>query len=284
MESDNLLIEDGKYTFQSKKRRTLLILIIVIILVIAIGLTLFFVLRSNSDDSNKQDELPFKKVIKEDSCIHLVPKSGKYDYIFIFMHGLFGKGEEYVETFNKKDGPIPENFKIILPTAHSVYVSRLEFNTTSWFDLKGINNDVIKEKDMDFDDMEISGNLIKHLINEEVKNVNNDYSKIFIGGFSQGACMSYHIGLSFEHTLGGLLNFCGIPVTKTQIYENRENLNILTIAGGKDIYFPLDYFENQTYTVLQNFTNLTIIPFPNEEHAVTKVGLDEVKKYIKSWL
>ena len=52
----------------------------------------------------------------------------------------------------------------------------------------------------------------------------------------------------------------------------------------KDIYFPLDYFENQTYTVLQNFTNLKIIPFPNEEHAVTKVGLDEVKKYIKSWL
>jgi hypothetical protein len=143
MESDNLLIEDGKYTFQSKKRRTLLILIIVIILVIAIGLTLFFVLRSNSDDSNEQDELPFKKVIKEDSFIHLVPKSGKYDYIFIFMHGLFGKGEDYVETFNKKDGPIPENFKIILPGAKLEYVTRIGSNISSWFDALGNDGDVI---------------------------------------------------------------------------------------------------------------------------------------------
>ena len=57
--------------------------------------------------------------------------------------------------------------------------------------------------------------------------------------------MSYHIGLSIEFTLGGIVCFCGIPVSKTQIREKRDKeLNILTIAGGKDIYFPLDYLKN----------------------------------------
>ena len=135
---------------------------------------------------------------------------------------------------------------------------------------------------MVFEDMEKSGDRIKQLIKDEVKNVNNDYSKIFVGGFSQGACMSFHIGLSFEYTLGGIVTFCGIPVSKTQIKENRGDLNILSIAGGKDIYFPLDYLKNQTYNILQNFTKLNFMPFENEEHAVTKVGLEEVKKYIKS--
>ena len=281
METDleSPIVEDNKFNLPTKKRRTLLIIISIILILLIIIIILFFVLRKDSD---KSEQSPFDKIVKENSEIHLIPKSGKYEYIFIFMHGLFGKPEEYLDTFNKKDGPIPDNFKIILPCAPEAYVTRLESNTTSWFDLLGINNDVIKEKDMVFEDMEKSGDRIKQLIKDEVKNVNNDYSKIFVGGFSQGACMSFHIGLSFEYTLGGIVTFCGIPVSKTQIKENRGDLNILSIAGGKDIYFPLDYLKNQTYNILQNFTKLNFMPFENEEHAVTKVGLEEVKKYIKS--
>ena len=80
-----------------------------------------------------------------------------------------------------------------MPCAPNVYVSRIKSNTTSWFDLTGINNDVIKEKDISFEDMEKSGNRIKQLIREEAQKLNNDFSKIFVGGFSQGAV--YHITL-----------------------------------------------------------------------------------------
>lgn len=73
-------------------------------------------------------------------------------------------------------------------------------------------------------------------------------------------------------------------MNNTQIRENREDLNILSIAGGKDIYFPLDYLTNRTNLILDNFKNLKLVPFENEEHAVTQVGLEEVKKFIKSLL
>lgn len=48
-----------------------------------------------------------------------------------------------------------------MPCAENVSVSRIEGNITSWFDLTGINNDVIKEKDMSFEDMGKSGDRIK---------------------------------------------------------------------------------------------------------------------------
>ena len=200
------------------------------------------------------------------------------------MHGMFGKPEEYIEIFNKKDGPIPENFKIILPGAKTEYVTRIGSNISSWFDVLGKDGDIIVESDIIFEDLNKSGDRIKQIIREEVINVNNDYRRIFIGGFSQGACLSFHVCLSFEYTLGGVVTFCGIPVSKTQIREKREELNILSIAGGKDIYFPLEYLIDRTNTILKDFKNLTIVPFKNEEHAVTSVGLNEVKKFINSLL
>ena len=126
---------------------------------------------------------------------------------------------------------------------------------------------------------------IKQIIEKEVKNVQNNYTRIFVGGFSQGACMSYHIGLSFEHTLGGIIPFCGIPINKTQIKEeNIEKLNIFGILGGEDIYINLNYALKQTFKVLANFKKLKIEIFKNEYHEVKEVELEYVKIFIKSLL
>ena len=238
--------------------------------------------KSSDESDQPSDESPFN-IIEEDSEIHLIPKSGKYDYILIFIHGLTGNSNENLDKFNKKDGPIPDNFKIILPCAPTAYVTRLDFNTTSWFDILGINNAPIYEEDIVFSDMEKNSERIKQIIENEVKNVQNNYTKIFVGGFSQGACMSYHIGLSFEHTLGGIIPFCGIPVSQTQIKENNiESLNIFSIFGGEDIYISLNYSVNQTLKVLSQFKKLKINIFKDEPHAVKDVELEYVKTFIKS--
>jgi len=91
------------------------------------------------------------------------------------------------------------------------------------------------------------------------------------------------VGLSFDFTLGGIVCFCGIPVSQTQIKKNRDKeLNILSIAGGKDIYFPIDYLKNQTKNILHNFTKLHLKEFLNEGHAVTESELKKMKKFIDS--
>ena len=298
MESNEKLFENNPEKISSdeikfkKINRVLILLIVLLIVAIVVLLILYFKKDSDSDSEKKSsdesdktsDESPFN-IIEEDLDTHLVPKSGKYDYVLIFMHGLTGNSTENLDKFNKKDGPIPDNFKIILPCAPTAFVTRLNFTTTSWFDVLGENMAPIYEKDMVVSDMEKNSERIKQIIEKEVKNVQNNYKRIFIGGFSQGACMSYHIGLSFEHTLGGIIPFCGIPVTQTQINEdNIENLNIFGIFGGQDIFIKLDYAVNQTLTVLANFTKLKIEIFKDEIHEVNEIELEYVKTFIKSLL
>ena len=268
---------------QNNKKKMIIVIVSLVLLVLGIGIILYLALKpSSKDEKSDDDKYPFEPKKIDDTETHLIPKSGKYDYIFIFMHGLFGNPEEYIETFNKKDGPIPDNFKIILPRASVEFVSRLNMSTTSWFDLEGNDGDVIVEEDMNVTDMDKSADRIEKIIENEVKNVNSNYSRVFIGGFSQGACMSFHIGLRFKYTLGGIVTFCGIPISKTQIKEGRENLNILSFIGGKDIYLPYNYTKPQYAKILKDFTNLKLKPYDDEEHAVAESELKEVPDFIKS--
>ena len=59
-------------------------------------------------------ESPFKRLIKNKNDIILMPKSGKYDYVYIFMHGLFTSSSKYVDFFDNGKSPIPSNFKVIM--------------------------------------------------------------------------------------------------------------------------------------------------------------------------
>ena len=74
------------------------------------------------------------------------------------------------------------------PTA---FVTRLNFNTTSWFDILGEDGAPIYEEDIVFSDMKKKKNSerIKQILEKEVENIQNNYTRIFVGGFSQGACM-----------------------------------------------------------------------------------------------
>jgi predicted esterase len=271
---------DDDSSQKNKKKNMIILVVSLILIVLAIGIILYFVLKPSSKD--EVDESPFEVKKIDDTETQLIPKSGKYDYIFIFMHGLLGKPEEYLQTFNKKDGPIPDNFKIILPCASVEFVTRLNMSTTSWFDLAGKDGDVIVEEDMNVNDMDRNADRIEKIIQNEVKDLNYNYSRVFVGGFSQGACMSFHIGLRFNYTLGGIVTFCGIPISKTQIKEGRENLNILSFIGGKDIYIPYNYSKPQYAKILKNFTNLNLKPYDEEEHAVADSELKDVKDFIKS--
>jgi predicted esterase len=293
MENDNLVGDIEKELQQDdllKKRKIIIIILYAIIILLIIGLiiTMFFLIKnSKENDTTKHDQInesPFNRINKNNSDIILIPKSGKYDYILIWMHGLACTPKDDVDHFDKKDGPVPSNFKIILPCAPTAYVTKLNQNTTSWFNLLG-GMEPIEEKDVVFEDLDESGNRIKRLIEDEVKNVNNDYKRIFVGGFSQGACMSYHIGLSLEHSLGGIIPFNGFPVSKTKIFDdNFDNLNVFSVFGGEDIVMKLDYVYNQVLTILSKLKNLKIEIFKNESHSLNDYELEYVKVFIKSLL
>ena len=43
------------------------------------------------------------------------------------------------------------------------------------------------------------------IINKEAEFYDNDFKKIFVGGFSQGGFLSLHIAITFPEVLGGVV-------------------------------------------------------------------------------
>ena len=227
-------------------------------------------------------ESPFKRIKKNKNDIELLPKSGKYGYVYIFMHGLFTSPSKYVDFFDTADSPIPSNFKVVMPCAP---VQNADFNqgkpTNSWFNISTKYGGVIYEDTIDYKQLEQSSNRIKNIINEEAKLLNNDYSKIFVSGFSQGSFLSFYIGLSFEHLLGGIACFCGYPLSKTKFVDNnRKNLKVFAVFGVKDGFVEIGFAKEQVKKLLGNNENVIVKEYKNYEHQVYVEELKDMNKFI----
>ena len=225
---------------------------------------------------------PFNRITKPNNDIYLIPKSDKYKYVFIFIHGLYAKPQTYVDLFDKKDGIFPPDFKIIIPCAP---VQNVDVNdgkpTTSWFNINKKHGKEIHEDSIDFNQLEASSNLIIKIIREEAELLNNDYSKIFLCGFSQGACLSFHIGLTLDKVLGCIACMCGIPLSVYKINENnRKNLNIFVVLGGKDGFFIEEYVKGQIKNVIGDKDNMIIKVYENNAHYVYEDELNDIKNFI----
>ena len=225
---------------------------------------------------------PFNRLIKANNDIYLIPKADKYKYVFIFIHGLYASPMTYINLFDSKEGIFPSYFKIILPCAP---IQNVDVNnnqpTTSWFNISKKYGKEIHEDSIDLNQLENSSNIIKKIIKEEAGLMNNDFSKIFLCGFSQGACLSFHIGLTLDKLLGGIICVCGIPLSTYKINENNKNiLNIFVVLGGKDEFFIEEYVKDQIKNVIGTQKNLRIKVYENNAHHVYEDELNDIKNYI----
>ena len=229
--------------------------------------------------------ISFKKEVKKDGSICLTPSSGKYNYVLIFLHGLYQTPQGIENKFNKE---LFSNFKIILPSApmrETTPAGGKKLN--SWYDIKrsAVDKSPIKEEEMNFKQFDESSQKIKKLITEEVKALNGDYSRIFLGGYSQGACLTFDVGLSFSYQLGGIFSFCGMPFKHTKINrKNKEKLNICVGLGSKDNYFPLKQTKNQINSLIGERKTLKIKEYKNQAHELTQTGINDMINYIKNRL
>ena len=229
------------------------------------------------------NDSPFNRIIKSNNDIYLIPKSGEYNYIFIFIHGLHAKPETYINLFDKNDGLFPSDFKIILPCAPIQNCDAHLYHgpTTSWFNIFTNHGKEIKDDSIDINQLENASNRIKSLIREEAELLNNDYSKIFISGFSLGACVSFHIGLTLEKLSGGIICFCGMPLSLYKINENnKNNLNILVILGAKGPFFKEEYVKEQIKNIIGERDKLKIKVYENIAHNINNDGMNYMKEFV----
>ena len=206
----------------------------------------------------------------------------KYDITIILLHGFSMDKEDmeyYSEKFNKY---LSNKYSMRFITPNSKKLNITIYNNrkyNAWYDyLTGHceKEPLINEKQL----LESRVKLHK-IINKAVEYHNNDYSKIFISGMSQGCCMALDSGFSFNKKIGGIIGFKGHVINKT-LKDFKTQQNIWVCHGKKDKTIFFD-FAKETYKNLEKLNNDLFFLAQNTNHGV-KTGIHEQMKSIYHWI
>ena len=130
----------------------------------------------------------------------------------IWLHGLGADSNDFAPFFSN---PLFKGYEIILPNApYRKITLNQNFEMRAWFNMKSLNLDDLNEEDF----IE-SSKALDLIIEDKLKT--NPSSKIYIGGFSQGAALSIFYGLKMIHKIHGVVSFSGF-VPKFN-YQNTWN-------------------------------------------------------------
>lgn len=188
-------------------------------------------------------EIPFKyEKLKETNDIIVTPLA-EHKHTLVWMHGLGDSAEGFLEFFYNPEPMLPnKNTKVVLLNAPCVPVTcNGGMKMNSWYDILTfkpkilVNEESIKEN---------TERIIKR-IEEEAKALNGDYSKVFVGGFSQGCCMALNSAILAPFTVGGVIGLSGAAFESllatinsdkdnSRFGEKKKNLSIFVYHGKAD--------------------------------------------------
>ena len=148
----------------------------------------------------------------------------------IFLHGLGADGFDFKSIFGRSQF---NKIRFILPHAPYQPVSINQgFEMRAWYDLY----DLSLEKDEDELGMQKSSLIIQKLIEEQIS-LGIPSEKIIIGGFSQGAVMSFYLGLKYDKKLGGIVALSGyLPLKDKLISSIKDDLIRIPIFMAHGLY------------------------------------------------
>jgi len=215
------------------------------------------------------------KVEKSGKDIFLTPNEG-FDTILIWLHGLGDSAEGYSDFFASENRPIPKRMKVILLTAPNAPVTvNGGMSMPSWFDIKDMTKFSVCENEANRNALKVN-----KIVENEAKNVNDDYSKIFIGGFSQGASLSLMVALSFKNILGGVVSCSGFLFPTIELTDDKKNVPIFAYHGTSDQVIG-EFLANQSYKRLVdrkfNFQYKT----SRQGHEISNDELKEMKIFLE---
>jgi predicted esterase len=236
------------------------------------------ILISNKSFTNylKMDSKNYFNVTKNKKDIILTPKEG-YNSVLIFMHGLGDSAEGFFPFFIDSNRPIPNKMKVILlnaPQAKVTINGGMVMN--SWYDIYDFNR---TPKSYSNNDVEKNAKNVETIIQSEAeqKEISGDYSKIFLGGFSQGSFMSLFVGLQINENIGGIVGLSGALFPTVKLTEEKKKLPLLLCHGKYDEVIQYEY-AIESYKRLDGF-NYKLVSF-DDGHTVDYSGIEAMKQFL----
>jgi len=249
-ELDNMIKEES---ISRKAYKTKLIIffssIILILIIIIITIIILISIKNKNVNTNP---------------IIIEPKGG-YSYSIIFLHGLNDNAEhfqQFFEDINFAKKNITKFIFLRAPKMNIYYKNKR--NVASWFNVYSLPLNA--SDTYNFEDVKKSRDKINEIIINESKLLNNNFSKIILGGHSQGACMSLYTAYSADYVLGGVISLSGVLFEQAEINGNKENLKVFIYHGGNDKQVPIEYHNYTIERIVKYNNSIERVYYPNETH------------------
>ena len=262
-------------TLALKYKIIIIVAISLVIIGIATAITLTLVKKNGSDQhqgdkSDKSDDKEEDEDIKVLTPIVIEPTS-EYTHCLIFLHGYDSSPEYYEPAFRdhfffKKK----KNTKIILMRAPYQIITFNKEKKTAWFDILSVPID--STDTYNFNEATKSRKAVEKVIRKEAKLLDGKFQNIFIGGHSQGACVTLYAGYNMEERLGGVMAFSGLLFPELEIVGDKNDLKVFLGHGYKDEAVPIS-FHKKTVKRIEDFDGVKKYYYKNMAH---KIGKDEV--------
>lgn len=110
------------------------------------------------------------------------------------------------------------------------------------------------------------------------------HDRIYLMGFSQGACLSLETVARYALSLGGVVAFTGSLIgeklDKSKYTGNLQGTKIFIGASENDPHIPLKYIQ-ESKTVLEEMgAHVLLKVYPGSSHTVTQAEIDAAKTFI----
>lgn len=198
----------------------------------------------------------------------------------IFLHGLGADGSDFKEIFTRSQF---NRIRFVLPYAPYQPVTMNQgFEMRAWYDLY----DLSLEKDDDERGMERSSTFIDKLIEEQIL-LGIKPEKIIVGGFSQGAAMSFYLGLKHPKRLGGIAALSGYLPLKERLLESLNNdLIDIPIFMGHGLYDNVIDIKiaNSSFEKLSNKLNAVDFEKYDMGHELCEKEIDDLSIFFNQSL
>ena len=261
------MLNEAKKAKAHKKKLFIIIISLIIILIIlsVLAILYFFLIKNKKNENNEKNEKNEKNNYDYDTTPLIVGPTENYSYCVIFLHGLNDTAEHFKALFEDINFSKINSTKFMFLKAPKKDVSYKNMkNVTSWFNIFSLPFN--SSDNYNFDDATESKNKLNEIIINESKLLNNNFSKIILGGHSQGACMSLYTAYSADYLLGGVISLNGILFEQAQINGNKEDLQVFIYHGGKDKQIPLGYHNKTIERILKGNNNIQRFYNENETH------------------
>jgi phospholipase/carboxylesterase len=197
-------------------------------------------------------------------------KSANPPVVFL-LHGYGSNEQDLLSLHNQ----LPANYLIISLRAPFTIAT----DSYKWYDIEMQNG----KKNANLLQLNKSKDQIMQTIIYLKKIYHFDSKQIYLGGFSQGGILSYHLGLLLPNQFKGIMVMSGrlLPETKTAILETDayKKLKIIILHGTTDAM--LDISEARE---AKQFLTDHKIKFTYKEYNMTHTIIDQEMKDIEAWL